>query len=93
MNVASCITLGFGYTFPMDASLSTEEQDARILANLARQELQITLKEQQNDRLRSLLEEKKQLAQRLENFLREIEQESARIDRAIAQTTQMTPAR
>lgn len=44
-------------------------------------------KEQQNSQLRALLLEKKQLVQRLESFLREVEQESARIDQAIAKTT------
>jgi hypothetical protein len=71
----------------MQTGLSVEEQDTRLLAFLAQQEPKLVLKEQQNVHLKALLEEKKQLVQRLENFLREIEQESARIDREIAQTT------
>ena len=77
----------------MNESLSVEEQDARLLASLAEREPQVALKEKQNAQLRALLEEKKQLVQRLENFLHEIERESARIDQAIAQTTNTSPAR
>jgi predicted RNA-binding Zn ribbon-like protein len=77
----------------MEKALSVEEQDAQLLASLAQDEVKVTLKEEQNRQLKALLAEKKQLAQRLESFLREVEQESARIDQAIALMTQQVATR
>ena len=77
----------------MEKVLSVEEQDAQLLASLAQDEVQVTLKEEQNRQLKALLAEKKQLVQRLESFLREVEQESARIDQAIALMTQQVATR
>ena len=59
----------------MEKPLSIVEQDARLLASLAKVMPHIVLKEQQNATLKALLEEKKQLVQRLESFLREVERE------------------
>lgn len=75
------------YTFNMDSTLATDEQDTRVMNSLAQAEAQVRVKEQQNAELKALLQEKQVLVQRLENFLREIEQESARIDQAILQMT------
>ena len=72
----------------MEKDLSVEEQDALLLASLTQEAAQVTRKEQQNTQLKALLAEKKQLTLRLESFLRDIEEESARIDQAIAQATQ-----
>jgi predicted RNA-binding Zn ribbon-like protein len=77
----------------MEKALSVEEQDAQLMASLAQDKVQVALKEEQNRQLKALLAEKKQLVQRLESFLREVEQESARIDQAIALMTQQVATR
>jgi hypothetical protein len=73
----------------MENPLSLEEQDYRLLASLPQEEARIAQKEQQNTQLATLLAEKKQLVLRLESFLREVEQESIRIDQAIAKTREL----
>lgn len=71
----------------MDAELSVEEFDRRLARRLEAQREALDRQESENQQLRVLLNEKKQLADRLRTFLHEIEAESARIDAAIARVT------